>query len=126
MNGPGFYEFLIEAELQQYYNAFKNDLKVSLNINLQFKKYLFCNFNEGLQKLYNWTKTQVQNVAQLKFVSEDDMSQIGMSRPEMRRLTKYFHKHCPQTYLAKMKKVLDFIFCAIFYISSLVLLIEFS
>ncbi len=29
MSGQGFYEFLIEAELQQYYNAFKNDLKVS-------------------------------------------------------------------------------------------------
>ena len=27
--GPGFYEFLIEAELQQYYSAFKNDLKVN-------------------------------------------------------------------------------------------------
>jgi len=26
--GPGLYEFLIEAELQQYYNALKNDLKV--------------------------------------------------------------------------------------------------
>lgn len=30
-NGPGLYEFLIEAELQQYYNALKNDLKVSLS-----------------------------------------------------------------------------------------------
>ena len=26
--GPGLYEFLTEAELQQYYNHFKNDLKV--------------------------------------------------------------------------------------------------
>lgn len=44
-------------------------------------------------------------MAQLKYVSEDDMAQIGMSRPEMRRLTKFFHRHYPQTYLAKMKKV---------------------
>jgi hypothetical protein len=34
MSGPGFYEFLIEAELQQYYNAFKNDLKVSYNVTI--------------------------------------------------------------------------------------------
>lgn len=27
--GPGLYEFLIEAELQQYYAGLKNDLKVS-------------------------------------------------------------------------------------------------
>lgn len=26
--GPGLYEFLIEAELQQYYSGLKNDLKV--------------------------------------------------------------------------------------------------
>lgn len=27
-SGPGLYEFLIEAELQQYYSTIKNDLKV--------------------------------------------------------------------------------------------------
>ncbi|XP_075211911.1 activated Cdc42 kinase-like [Lycorma delicatula] len=71
--GPGLYEFLIEAELQQYYAGFKNDLKV-------------------------------QNVPQLKFVSDDDMHQIGMTKPEMRRLRKYFEKHFPQNYLSKLKK----------------------
>ncbi len=34
---PGLYEFLIEAELQQYYNTLKNELKVS-----QYKE---CNMN---------------------------------------------------------------------------------
>jgi hypothetical protein len=28
VRGPGLYEFLIEAELQQYYAGIKNDLKV--------------------------------------------------------------------------------------------------
>ncbi|ODN05514.1 Tyrosine-protein kinase PR2 [Orchesella cincta] len=74
-NGPGLYEFLIEAELQQYYNALKNDLKV-------------------------------QNVAQIKYVSEEDLQQIGMSKPEMRRLKKYYQKHFPTNVLAKMKKKL--------------------
>ena len=27
--GPGLYEFLTESELQQYFNSFKNELKVS-------------------------------------------------------------------------------------------------
>jgi len=27
--GPGLYEFLTEAELQQYYNVIKTELKVS-------------------------------------------------------------------------------------------------
>lgn len=48
---------------------------------------------------------QVQNVSQLKYVSEDDLQQIGMSRPEMRRLKKFFQKHFPTNVLAKMKKV---------------------
>ncbi|XP_014250806.1 tyrosine-protein kinase PR2 isoform X2 [Cimex lectularius] len=73
--GPGLYEFLIEAELQQYFTAFKNDLKV-------------------------------QNVAQLKYVSEEDLAQLGMSKPEMRRLKKYFQKHFPQNYLSKFKKMI--------------------
>jgi hypothetical protein len=29
VRGPGLYEFLIEAELQQYYAGIKNDLKVN-------------------------------------------------------------------------------------------------
>ena len=33
--GPGLYEFLTEAELQQYYNHFKNDLKVGANYTLK-------------------------------------------------------------------------------------------
>uniref|UniRef100_A0A0K8S5G3 non-specific protein-tyrosine kinase n=2 Tax=Lygus hesperus TaxID=30085 RepID=A0A0K8S5G3_LYGHE len=73
--GPGLYDFLIEAELQQYFAGFKNDLKV-------------------------------QNVAQLKYVSDEDLQQLGMSKPEMRRLKKYFQKHFPQNYLSKFKKMI--------------------
>ncbi|KAK3875474.1 hypothetical protein Pcinc_019659 [Petrolisthes cinctipes] len=73
--GPGLYEFLTEAELQHYFNNFKNTLKV-------------------------------QNVGQIKFVADEDLQALGMSRPEIRRLKKYFHKYCPQTYLSKFKKIL--------------------
>ncbi|XP_051171966.1 activated Cdc42 kinase-like isoform X3 [Leptopilina boulardi] len=74
-SGPGLYEFLMEAELQQYYPGIRGDLKV-------------------------------QNTAQLKYVTEDDLNAIGMSKPEMRRLKKYFQKHFPQNYLSKFKKML--------------------
>ncbi|XP_044003016.1 activated Cdc42 kinase-like isoform X6 [Aphidius gifuensis] len=73
--GPGLYEFLMEAELQQYYAGIRGDLKV-------------------------------QTTAQLKYVTEDDLTTIGMSKPEMRRLKKYFQKHFPQNYLLKFKKML--------------------
>ncbi|XP_033223847.1 activated Cdc42 kinase-like isoform X3 [Belonocnema kinseyi] len=73
--GPGLYEFLMEAELQQYYPGIRGDLKV-------------------------------QSTAQLKYVTEDDLNAIGMSKPEMRRLKKYFQKHFPQNYLSKFKKML--------------------
>ncbi|XP_071534269.1 activated Cdc42 kinase-like isoform X2 [Panulirus ornatus] len=73
--GPGLYEFLTEAELQHYFNNFKNTLKV-------------------------------QNVGQIKFVADEDLQAMGMSRPEIRRLKKYFHKYYPQTYLSKFKKML--------------------
>ncbi|XP_057330388.1 activated Cdc42 kinase-like isoform X4 [Microplitis mediator] len=74
-SGPGLYEFLMEAELQQYYTGIKGDLKV-------------------------------QSTAQLKYVTEEDLTAIGMSKPEMRRLKKYFQKHFPQNYLSKFKKML--------------------
>ncbi|XP_050716113.1 activated Cdc42 kinase-like isoform X2 [Eriocheir sinensis] len=73
--GLSLYEFLTEAELQHYFNNFKNNLKV-------------------------------QNVGQIKFVADEDLQALGMSRPEIRRLKKYFHKYCPQTYLSKFKKIL--------------------
>ncbi|KAJ1528736.1 hypothetical protein ONE63_007126 [Megalurothrips usitatus] len=73
--GPGLYEFLIEAELQQYYSGIKNDLKV-------------------------------QNVSQLKYVTEEDLQQIGMTKPEMRRLRKFFQRHFPQNYISKLKKMI--------------------
>lgn len=53
---------------------------------------------------------KVTSVAQLKYVEEDDLIQLGMTKPEMRRLRKYFQKYCPQTYLRKIKKVF-FILC---------------
>ncbi|KAL6437132.1 hypothetical protein ACFW04_005014 [Cataglyphis niger] len=73
--GPGLYEFLMEAELQQYYSGIRGDLKV-------------------------------QTTAQLKYVTENDLGAIGMSKPEMRRLKKYFQKRFPQNYLSKFKKML--------------------
>ncbi|XP_063989321.1 uncharacterized protein Ack-like isoform X2 [Diachasmimorpha longicaudata] len=73
--GPGLYEFLMEAELQQYYAGIRGDLKV-------------------------------QTTAQLKYVTEEDLNAIGMSKPEMRRLKKYFQKYFPQNYLSKFKKML--------------------
>lgn len=73
--GPSLYEFLLEAELSSYYDALRNDLKVS-------------------------------SVGQLKYVEEDDLSHLGMSRPEQRRLRKYFHKYFPQTYLRKIKQMI--------------------
>ncbi|XP_046669114.1 ack-related non-receptor tyrosine kinase-like isoform X2 [Homalodisca vitripennis] len=49
---------------------------------------------------------KVQTAAQLKFVSDDDLQQLGMSKPEMRRLKKYFQKHFPQNYISKLKKMI--------------------
>ena len=71
----GLYEFLEEAELQQYHNSLKNIL-------------------------------QIQSVQQLKYVVEDDLFNIGMSRPEARRLRTFYNKVCPQNYASRLKKFL--------------------
>ncbi len=94
--GPGLYEFLIEAELQQYFFALKNDLKVCAS--------LFVVISLFVKAIRNYSH-QILNVAHLKYVEEQDLFQLGMSKPEVRRLRKYYEKHYPQNYLAKIIKV---------------------
>ena len=48
---------------------------------------------------------QVQNVPQLKYVEDEDLVDLGMTKPEMRRLKKFFRKECPQGKLSKLIKV---------------------
>ncbi|KAK2159483.1 hypothetical protein LSH36_152g04039 [Paralvinella palmiformis] len=69
------YEFLCEAELQHYYDSFKNDLKVT-------------------------------NLNQMKYVEEEDLVDMGMTKPEVRRLKKYYKKECPQGTFGKLRKIL--------------------
>ncbi|KAJ8669292.1 hypothetical protein QAD02_000551 [Eretmocerus hayati] len=61
-----------------------------------------------LQQYYSGIRgdLKVQNAGQLKYVTEEDLAGIGMTKPEMRRLKKYFQKHFPQNYLSKFKKML--------------------
>lgn len=49
---------------------------------------------------------KVQSAAQLKYVTDEDLVQLGMSKPEQRRLKKFYNKHFPQNYLSKFKKLL--------------------
>ena len=49
---------------------------------------------------------QVQNVPQIKYVVEEDLRNIGMSKPECRRLKTYYSKYCPGNYASKIKKFL--------------------
>eukprot|EP00092_Neocalanus_flemingeri_P101629 GFUD01129951.1.p1 GENE.GFUD01129951.1~~GFUD01129951.1.p1 ORF type:complete len:1100 (+),score=246.67 GFUD01129951.1:50-3349(+) len=61
-----------------------------------------------LQHYFNGLKNilQVQNVPQLKYVVEEDLRNIGMSKPECRRLKTFFNKYCPGNYASKLRKFL--------------------
>ena len=48
---------------------------------------------------------KVTTIPQLKYVDDEDMVEIGMSKPEIRRLKKFFRKECPQGALGKIKRV---------------------
>ena len=49
---------------------------------------------------------RVYDVPQLKYIIDEDLYSIGMSRPEARRLKVCFQKYSPQTYTSKLKKLL--------------------
>ncbi|XP_067144379.1 activated Cdc42 kinase-like isoform X2 [Centruroides vittatus] len=52
------------------------------------------------------SELKINSVAQIKYVEEEDLLHLGMSKPEQRRLKKFFHKYYPQTYLKKIKKMI--------------------
>lgn len=60
-----------------------------------------------LAHYYNALKNdlKIASISQLKYVEEDDLAQMGMSKPEQRRLRKFFNKYYPQNYIMKIKKV---------------------
>ena len=78
-------DFLLEAELEHYYSAFKNELKIA-------------------------------SVPQIKYLEEEDLVNIGMTKPEMRRLKKFYKKECPQGKLEKFKRVSFFFFFFFFFL----------
>jgi hypothetical protein len=46
---------------------------------------------------------KVHNVGQLKYVVDEDLATIGMSKPESRRLKTFFNKYCPANYASKIR-----------------------
>lgn len=48
---------------------------------------------------------KVAHPAQLKFATDGDLAELGMSKPEIRRLRKYYEKHFPNNYFSKIKKL---------------------
>lgn len=50
---------------------------------------------------------KIASIQQLKYVEDADLNHLGMSRPEQRRLKKFFQKYYPQTYLGKFVKVCE-------------------
>lgn len=46
-------------------------------------------------------------MAHLKYASDEDLKQLGLSRPEVRRLRKFYDKYYPNGYLGKIKRLLQ-------------------
>jgi len=51
------------------------------------------------------TQLKLNSVAQLKCIDDDDLTKLGMTKPEVRRLRQFFKKECPQGALSRLKKV---------------------
>lgn len=62
------------------------------------------------------TKLKVNTVPQLKYVVDDDLNGLGMSKPEIRRLRHSFKKECPKGALVKIKKVGLLFVCLLIYL----------
>lgn len=49
---------------------------------------------------------KITAVHQLKYATDEDFKTMGMSRPEIRRLRKFYDKYYPHSYLNKIKRLL--------------------
>ena len=60
-----------------------------------------------LEHYYNGFKSdlKVTTVQQIKYVEDEDLQDLGMTKPEMRRLKKFYKKECPHSTFSKIKKV---------------------
>jgi len=60
-----------------------------------------------LESYYNPLRDglKVASVDHIKYVVDQDLVGIGMSKPEIRRLRQFHKKACPQGALGKLKKV---------------------
>ncbi|XP_018319586.1 activated Cdc42 kinase-like [Agrilus planipennis] len=50
---------------------------------------------------------KVTHPSQLKFATDEDLAELGLSKPEIRRLRKYYEKNFPHNYLSKFKRLLS-------------------
>ncbi|XP_055685695.1 activated Cdc42 kinase-like isoform X2 [Lutzomyia longipalpis] len=70
-----------------------------------------CEFlaESELQQYYNSIKNELKitTVVHLKYASDEDLKQIGLSRPEIRRLRKFYDKYYPHGYFSKIKRLLQ-------------------
>ncbi|GFS23058.1 tyrosine-protein kinase PR2, partial [Elysia marginata] len=49
-------------------------------------------------------RLKVTTIEHLKYVREEDLEEIGMTRPEMRRLKKFYRKEFPSGAIGKLRK----------------------
>lgn len=50
---------------------------------------------------------KITAIHQLKYATDQDYRSVGFSRPEIRRLHKFYDKYCSQGYLSKIKRLLQ-------------------
>lgn len=50
---------------------------------------------------------KISMVSHLKYATDEDLKQVGLSKPEIRRLRKFFEKYYPHGYLSKIKRLLQ-------------------
>ncbi|XP_055374102.1 activated Cdc42 kinase-like isoform X1 [Condylostylus longicornis] len=62
-----------------------------------------------LQHYYSSIKDELKitNASHLKYATDEDLRQVGFSKPEIRRLRKFYEKYYPHGYLSKIKRLLQ-------------------
>lgn len=60
-----------------------------------------------IRSLWIRNELKITLVPHLKYANDEDLKQVGLSKPEIRRLRKFYEKYYPHGYLSKIRRLLQ-------------------
>lgn len=100
----------IEKKFNETWERKKNMRRKEITTTTQYWKWEQMSIFEWDMNFFlsvSRNELKITAIHQLKYATDQDFRTVGFSRPEIRRLHKFYDKYCSQGYLSKIKRLLQ-------------------